>query len=563
MTMLLLPATLFAQDIGSIGSAPPLTLSGSLGATVSGYGAAGIDPRQQSGSWTLNGSGNVDLYGVNMPFSFVLSERDRDFRQPFNQFGISPRYKWATLHLGYRSMHISRYTLAGRTFLGAGLELTPGPLRGSIMYGRMERAVEEDTTRGGVLPSYHRNGFAMKLGVGNNSSYFDLSYLRAKDDSNSLQRIPTETSVTPSENAVLAMSAKVAILPQLSLDAEGAASIFTRDLRSPLVDLQDEVPEFLTDFFEVNASTTFAVATKAGLAFKMPDYGIRLGYERIDPGFTTLGSDYFNTDIETWTIAPNVKLLDRKLRLSGSIGIQRDNLLNLKLASTNRLIGSGNISWSPDQKYGVDASYTNYSTGQSAGRRAINDTIAVRNVTQSLSLSPRMTLSSEEKSQVYSLQVGYQDFTDLNAFNGDITDNSSINASASYNLSIVKSGLNGGASLLYAETSFSSGSSTLLGLNVNGSIGLLEDRILSLGGSLGVSTSAVSGSTTTNSVILNESINAGYRMTDKDQFTLTIYSTQTTGDNGFAEVNARLGYGRSFSWTPWQPTPDTETVPSP
>jgi len=76
--------------------------------------------------WYLQGSPVITVYGIVLPFSFRLSEQQRDFRQPFNQFGVSPYYKWAKLHLGYRSHNWSTYALAGHSITGVGLELTPG-----------------------------------------------------------------------------------------------------------------------------------------------------------------------------------------------------------------------------------------------------------------------------------------------------------------------------------------------------------------------------------------------------------------------------------------------------
>jgi hypothetical protein len=538
------------QDIEAIGSAPPFTLGGAFSAGTSAYGVSGIERRQTPFTWTVSGSATADLYGVQMPFSFVLSERERDFRQPFNQFGISPRYKWATAHLGYRSMNLSRYTLAGRTFLGAGIELNPGVFRLAAMYGRLERAVEEDTTRQYILPSYERKGYAIKVGFGSDANFIDFSYLRAKDDTNSLRQAPVVAAVTPAENAVLATSVKFTFIPELSFDAEGAASIFTRDLRSPSLGIENQIPGFLLDFYTPNISTTLALAVRGGLNVSLGNYGVRLGYERIEPGFNSLGADYFNTDIENWTIAPRLSLLDRKLRLSGSIGIQHDNLLNQKLARTNRLIGSGSIVWSPDRDFSMDAAYTNYSTGQVAGRQRINDTVAVRNVTQSATLSPRLLIEDGDMNHSFALVAGYQDFTDQNGFTGDLTDNHSTNGSLLYSLTLLKSAITGGASLLYARTSYAGGTSTVTGLNVNGTVGLLEDNALTLGASLGISRTSLSGLTTGASTVLNESLTTGYRFTTYDQLNLTIYSTQSSGFTEFSEINAQLSYSRSFSWTP-------------
>ena len=68
-------------------------------------------------------------------------------------------------------------------------------------------------------------------------------------------------------------------------------------------------------------AVALALAMRGGLNLSLGSFGLRLGYERIEPGFNSLGADYFNTDIENWTIPPRVSLLDRKVRLSGSMSV--------------------------------------------------------------------------------------------------------------------------------------------------------------------------------------------------------------------------------------------------
>jgi hypothetical protein len=552
-TLLLIVNTqMEAQDVSSLPEQKPFTLRGSVGATTTGYGVSGIERRREPFSWTVNGSFSPTLYGVQMPIHFIFSEQDREFRQPFNQFGISPQYKWITTHFGYNSMEFSRYTLAGVTFLGAGVELTPGVLRLAGMVGRFQRAVEEDTLIPYILPAYERNGFAVKVGFGTEENFVDLSYLRAKDDSNSLLRAPARFDVTPAENAVFGLNSRFTIIPELTFETEGGASLFTRDIRSPNLEFENEIPGFLLDFYDVHSSTTLTFALRAGLNLKVPNFGLRLGYERIEPDYTSLGAYYFTTDIENWTIAPSFDLFDSKLRVSGSIGIGRDNLLDTKLAETSRLIGSANVGWSPDEVFGIDAQFTNYSTGQSAGRAPINDTIRVRNVTTSASLAPRVMLNDEELSHFVTLIAGYQQFTDQNAFTSALTDSESKTASLIYNLSFIKSGTSVGASLLFADTDAGAIDTRVVGFSLNGGMSFL-DNTLRLAATVGYSTTDISGLSDSFGTV-NENLSAAYRITREDQLLLRMYATQSGGvaaaNPAFNETTATLGYSRTFSWEP-------------
>ncbi len=546
---------LSAQDIEEVARAPVFTLGGGISANTSLYTSSGIEERQSPFSWTISGSLTPTVKTFSFPLTFVLSERERSFHQPFNIVGLSPSYRWATLHLGYRTMSFSRYTLAGKQFFGAGLDLKPGPFRFSAMYGRFQRAVERDTTQEYNLPAYAQFGHALQIGYDGGAAKALLSWVRAKDDTASLKQQVEIPEYTPQENNVFGIELGFTIVPQhLTFEAEGGISLYTRDLFSPDIDLEEaDIPTFFDDIQNLTLSTTLTIAGKAGMNLTFPKWGVRLGYERIEPEFRSLGAYYFNTDIENWTIAPNARL--GNVRFSGSLGLQSDNLLGQKLAQTDRVIGSISGDWQPSQTFGLNLSYSNYSTGQVAGRRVLNDTIAVRNVTQSASISPRLFFQGSGKNQSISLVASYQDFTDLNAFTQQLTDNSSLTGSLGYNISFLESKLSLGAGLTASKTDFATGGSELIGVNMNAGTTLLKDDILSVNGSLGVSRVSTTGLADFTSTVLNESLGIGYRLTDVDNINLTGYSTQSSAgglsasgvSEGFSEVSVQVGYSRSFN----------------
>src|SRR5208283_2880744 len=121
---------LHSQNMEGIGKQKPVTLTGGMMAQIIFYNANGISGDRQPISYIFTGSPTIDLYNtVTIPFIFTYSEQERLLRQPFNQFGISPKYKWITLHVGYQNLNYSQFTLAGHTILGAGVDLTPGIFR--------------------------------------------------------------------------------------------------------------------------------------------------------------------------------------------------------------------------------------------------------------------------------------------------------------------------------------------------------------------------------------------------------------------------------------------------
>ncbi len=553
-----IPRITLSQDLSNVGDQKPISLDGSLTLSVTKYSVAGAIARRPPTSWTIVGSPTLGIYGISFPFTFILSDQESSFRQPFDQFGVSPSYKWITLHLGYNSLTYSKYTLAGITFLGAGIDINPEPLRFSMMYGRFQRAVEMDTastqTYSYVQPAYKRMGLAAKVGFGSQTSFIDFIYLHAADDSTSLMRRPDSLNIFPEENTVFGINTRVKIIEPLAFESEVAASFFTRDLRSPVFD-SSSIPKSLQSLVTIKSSTSLLVAANAAIVFTLPHFTTRIGYERIEPDYNSLGAYYYTSDVENYTIAPGFDLFQNKFRASGSVGIQHDNILKTKISQTNRVIGSGNISINPAPVFGIDLNYTNYSTGQATTHLLSSDTgqYRVRNVSQSASVTPRVILISTETSNSFILSVSQQAYTDLNPVTQASANSQTTTGSFNYNLSFLKTGMNIGASILYADTKQATTKTGLRGLTVNGSKSFFENK-LSLGGSLGFTRSSIATNSsinyTTNTI--NESLNSSFRVSTQGTVSLSIYATENsstvTNATPFTEIIATLSYSHNFSF---------------
>ena len=157
-----------AQDIEQVAKEKPFDYTGSVGGSFSTYSVDGIAPQSNPYFWNLYGNLTPIVYGFKLPFRFVVGRQERTFDKPFIQMGISPTYKWITLHAGVRNMMFSKYTLANHSFAGAGIELTPGKWRFSAMYGRFRKAVEYDSTdvNSEYRVQYKRMGYGVKAGYG-------------------------------------------------------------------------------------------------------------------------------------------------------------------------------------------------------------------------------------------------------------------------------------------------------------------------------------------------------------------------------------------------------------
>jgi hypothetical protein len=534
-----------AQELSTIADEKPVTLGGAIEGSVVGHSENGIDRGYPPFRWILSGSLTPSFYGIDVPLSFTISDQERSFMQPFNQFGISPSYKWATVHLGYRSMTMSRYTLAGNTFYGVGAELAPGPFRLNGMYGRFQRAIEEDTTQALAVPTYERRGYAVSVGYkGESGGGFELSYLNAADDTLSLRKPVTRGEVLPAENSALGVNVTVPIIPELRFEAEGGASLLTRDMRAPDLDIDtNDNPAFVKAKHDINSTSTFTMAARTGLTLTLENASLGVGYERIEPGFATLGAYYFTSDIENWTISPGVTLFDRSFRLNGSIGLQQDNLMETRIATTSRVIGSGSLGWDISPAVGLEMQFTNYTTGQKAGRQPVNDSILMRNVTRSGSIAPRLLLQGEEMSHSFVLVGGFQTYTDL-GIRGDRSANTdAINLGLNYGLSLIEQPISANGSISYSEATAAGTTTRMIGGSVGGSASILDEQ-LSLGGTLSAA-STVTGDAS--GLVLSESLNVSFAPSDVDAISLNLNALQAGGEPTYDELTATLSYRRSFS----------------
>ena len=406
-----------AQDLGAIGTAEPIRVSGSFSSSTIFYGSLGAESRRDPFSYFLSGSLNVSLYGWSIPLSVNYSNQQTTFHQPFNQYGLSPTYKWATAHLGWRSMNFSSYTLAGHTFLGAGVELNPGKWRVSTMYGRLNQAVEYDTTEQvSSIPTYERYGYGVKLGYGSATDYLDVTVFRAEDDPTSIAPPPEEFNVLPGENLVFGISVAKRLLKRVSFTGEWASSAYTRDVRAARASLvAASIYQNLGGLFTPRTSSAYHQAYKGALHYAGSQYGLQLAYERIDPEYQTMGAYFFNNDMENITVGGNTQLLDSKLTLALQTGVQRNNLDGNEVNEQQRIINSFNLGYSPTQAWNFSGSYSNFTTNSRRAPRLneiTNDTDTLTldfvQITDNANFSTSYSGKQGENTYAISLNTSYQ-----------------------------------------------------------------------------------------------------------------------------------------------------------
>jgi hypothetical protein len=412
--------TLHAQNIEQVLKAKPVTVTGGLNASGTGYTASG-SARRDPFSYQLGANLNFNFFGViDAPFSFYMTSENKTFNRPsYRQFGASPSYRWITVHAGWRNMEFSPYTLSGATFLGGGVELQPEtfPLRGKIVYGRFaKRAVLGDTISSYITePLYNRWGYGAMLSAGPLKNSVDLIIFRAEDRYDDNLLFVDSIPVTPQENLVLGISTRQQITRYFNLTVQYAVSAYTSDTRAAKRDFSSYT--YLNNFgplYTPRYSSTHSSVLDAQLNFQTDLFSAGVSYRRIEPGFQSMGTLFLNNDAEDIQVNASTTLLNRKISLSGSIGSQRDNLDRRQSTDNRRMTGNFNGSWQIMQNLNVTANYSNFNSTTEPTRVLIEDSIKYAQVSRNLGAGVNYSTSGEVWGHLYNLTYARQTVNTIN-----------------------------------------------------------------------------------------------------------------------------------------------------
>jgi hypothetical protein len=536
---------LLAQDLELIGKTKPVRLSGTLSLQGGPYVYIGKgEPRNEPFWWQASGAPVLSLYGWQLPFSFNYGSRNRSFNQPFNRFGVSPYYKWATFHFGYRSIRMNPFVMSGLQFLGAGMELNPKGFRFAAFYGRFAKPVAQDTLAS-VTPvtAFKRMGYGMKIGFGTRRNYVDFTAVKVTDDTSSIPAPSVDASIKPQDNLALGLGGRISFGRRLNLQFDVAGSILNRDLNLAVMDTFQAFGAVKT-IFQPRLGAQLLTAGQASLQYTRKVFGLRFVAKRVDPDYRSLAAFYQQSDLQSLTVEPSIRLMKNKIRLSGSIGRQQDNLYRRKAFTSVRTIGSANASFNPVKEYGITLSFSNYGLAQQAGLQVLNDTFRVAQNNRSVSLGQFFIRTNKERSLNLSMNLSYQQLQDLNPYGTYSSGENSVwfmNLNGNRIRVRDNFSLQGGLNL--SQNKFANGSYLLIGPTAGISRPLIKDKLQASGTlsyNKGFQAGNSSGST------LNFFSSFQYQVSKTHQFSLTfniLHNSTTFLNTGtFTEIRFLAGY---------------------
>lgn len=466
----------------------PIKITGSIGSR-NYFSAGSQSPLYQANPFGYSLFGNVNIQitkHLSLPFSVSYSNRKATFSQPFNQFGISPTFKGITLHAGYRSLRFSDYTLNGFNILGGGFELQKGILRGGFMMGRFARPTA--TAEGNPI-SFLRTGWAGRIGLGKKENFVDLIVLRAEDNANSIPNSHVY-GLTPAQNlvvgAIINQKINLGKGKNLLFKADAAMSIYTGDITAQGLDTTVyNLPPIIFKTVDANVSSKGVLAYNTSLAYSQKGMGLRLGYNRIDPGFASMGIYTITNDLEIISVAPRFSLAKNKLNFNGNLRLQRDNITGLKKRNTRRVLPNASLNYNPSQKFGVNLGINYSMINQTQGIKQSTPIPASQLMNQanySVNLMPRLTIG---KGQNINLSIGTNRLMDKgeDPERKKYSEYSGLNGTLNYGIEIekLKSNFTAGATYFsltnFDANTFSNVTKNNYGVNIGMDKKFLEDKL--------------------------------------------------------------------------------------
>jgi hypothetical protein len=143
-----------------------------------------------------------------------------------------------------------------------------------------------------------------------------------------------------------------------TLSGEYGLSLLTSDSSAP----RGEEKSVYGSWEGRNMTTSSCQAFKVRLDYAGAGSRLGVGYERIDPGYKTLGAYYFANDLENITLNASQSLWQNKVNISLSISLERDDPARTNATSSSGTVGSASVTVSPTERMNLNLSYTNFQT---------------------------------------------------------------------------------------------------------------------------------------------------------------------------------------------------------
>ncbi|MEM8584648.1 MAG: hypothetical protein AAGF87_10280, partial [Bacteroidota bacterium] len=399
---------------------------------------------------------------------------------------------------------------------------------------------------------YRRIGSGLQLGYQSEKTNISLNIFSARDKTEEVDDASIDSLDRPEQNLCLGLNMQQQISEKLFVHGEWAVSALTRDQNQPELENSSGFQRMF-GLFRPRISTGYHQAYRFGIQFKPGAFDWSIQFERIDPGYRTLGSLYFQNDIENITTQIVLPILQGKFQLQTSLGLQRNDLNQVKDPSGfRRFIGNLALSAQWTNTINSQISWSNFRTTNRIS--AVNvpfvevDSIVIVQSNNNLNLSNSFQIGQGGK-QIITTNFGFQE---AQTIRNDTLDGQESNqfllGLVAYNLNMThgsqrQSSLT--ASVLAHQNRLPIGNIFLFGPSLGYQMKWGKEKPLQLGATLALS--SVRTEENSNSGLLRFQISGNYKIVEASQigFTATYLDNQSAGQP-FRELTMGIRFGYIF-----------------
>ena len=551
---------LFAQETIGETDIEPYTFSGNIGLQTHAYTTTQDFNRREPLGALLTANAEYSILGFTSGLDIRYSTDTNEFRQNMNRIQFNGSWRWITLSAGDVMPAYSEFGLRGTQLRGGEIRLSPGPVYFNVTAGQLNKAIQRPDGGLARQVAYERWLYAFAIGAGDeNGSNFDISGFYGRDNENSLpdsvRANLAGTTLLPAENVGLTPKFQLSFFEEaFKIGAETTVSAYTRDQNSPEISTEDvDVPDFLMNLFQPRNSTRVTYAGIAHTGLNLDLFSMRAEFERIMPGFESMGLRQLRDDQQTLSIYPSFNLIDGRLTIDGTFMVSEDNLLDNRLSTQNRQNMSLNTNARLTDSFSLGGGYSRflaYTESDGGGGNRDHEQIS-----QIFQLFPSFSFMNGGVSHSITLTGVYQAIDiQFPVQNGtELSESHTITGSLSYGLAM-SGGLSFNNSLNYVTGESPGSTFSTAGVSVGAGYAFLEGKMnvnLTLNGSFNTFESVSAGvSGKSENAQLNGNFITTYRLTSDTSFQLNIRSQNnsiiTGAGDGFSELEGRFKFQQRF-----------------
>jgi hypothetical protein len=431
----------FAQDLPVKFSA-----SGTMGISYEGYGLSrspsgwmGYLPRKPWNQVRFNFTPTFTFSkNFSLPFNFNFAAKPTNFAGPYsgiikqsfaqyitnpmNNFGLNPKYKWAELLLGTQYLKYSDLSTGDVGIFGAGIDLRPKSWRIKFFTGISQQGIDYFAGPPTVTGAYKRKNWMFQLGKEKEGKYL-VAFNFAKGKDVPASSAPPPVTIKPQEGVVMSLVTEWYFKKGWYVKAEGAQSIFTKDLTTPL----DSSIKSFKPFIDAHTSTVKDYAGQASIGMKSKNFDIGVTSKYLGAGFQTTGYPYQQPDRLDYTVNTRFNAWQKKINVVASVGQRVNNVSNTALKAKQFI---GNLNWFTqfNDHWSLNVNYNNFGFQTASG---INP-YGIKNVSNDMGINPTFTWSNKKMSNLLSMSYSYSKYNERDVISGATTSNNTHTALLTY-----------------------------------------------------------------------------------------------------------------------------------